>query len=178
MTTKRPWFQILLERTNSRIFKFTPKGSICISKYTVKYLHHIFMGKHVGSVCSQQIRGHTPNQSGDHELSPFSKTNLHNKWCCNVILQIYSRRKHVTICESKKRCFRTSPCCNIQLCWSLDAANNVFFCGSEDECGKKKKKKKDRQPVKGCAKDVAVGYLLMWCGTQPTPTRQYVSLLW
>lgn len=39
------------------------------------------------------------------------------------------------------------------------------------------KKKKNRQPVKGCANDVAVGYLLMWCGTQPTPTCQYVSLL-
>lgn len=31
------------------------------------------------------------------DSSPFSKPNLHNKWCCNVIPQIYSRRKHVAV---------------------------------------------------------------------------------
>lgn len=116
-------------------------------------------------------RGHTPNQSEDHELSPFSKPSGAVMLSCRS-----TRVENVAICESKKRYFHTFPCCNTQPCWSFDAANNVFFPVVPRMNVVTKKKK--RQPVKGYAKDVAVGYLLMWCGTQPTPTRQYVSLLW
>lgn len=56
---------------------------------------------------------------------------------------LYSHRKRVAIWWSSGEA-RLFPGCNSQLCCVFDATNNVFFCGSEHECGYK------RQPVKGC----------------------------
>lgn len=80
--------------------------------------------------------------------------------------------ENVDICESENRCFHICPCCNIQLCWSFDAANNFFGVVPLINVEKKERK------IGSQLKVVQRMYLLMWCGTQPTPTRQYVSLLW
>lgn len=67
------------------------------------------------------------------------------------------------------RCPHLFPGCNLQLCCIFDATNTVFFPVVLSM---------NVVPKGSQLKAAAVAYLLMWCGSQPTPTHQYAPLLW
>lgn len=140
----------------------------------------------------------TPNQTEAHDLNPFSKTNLHNKWCCSFVPQSpafcflaknrtklkYVGGQHM-ICTPESDILIQKTCGHLLKLWQGDAL--IFSHAATYNCVVFLMQQTlffsvvlSRNVVtKGSQlKAAAVGYLLMWCGTQPTPTHQYASLLW